>query len=116
MVLDRSKMVKIFARQMVTLLSKEQHNLLNPLLKNNWIHKNSSITKKFEFADFGACFGFMTRIAIEAEKTNHHPEWKNVYNWVDITLTTHDVGGLSMNDVHLATKIDQIASSTQLKQ
>ena len=61
-----------------------------------------AITRTFKFADFAEAFGFMTRVAIHAEKADHHPEWFNVYNRVEITLTTHDAGGLSARDVALA--------------
>ena len=65
-----------------------------------------AITRRFKFGDFGQAFGFMTRVAIAAEKADHHPEWFNVYNRVEITLTTHDCGGLSVRDVALAGVID----------
>ena len=61
-----------------------------------------AITRSFKFADFTEAFGFMARVALQAEKADHHPEWCNVYNRVDITLTTHDAGGLSTRDVALA--------------
>jgi 4a-hydroxytetrahydrobiopterin dehydratase len=62
-----------------------------------------------KFADFNAAFGFMTRVALVAEKLDHHPEWSNVWNRVTITLTTHDAGGLSGRDLALAEAIDRIA-------
>jgi 4a-hydroxytetrahydrobiopterin dehydratase len=65
-----------------------------------------AITRKLVFTDFAQAFGFMTRVAILAEKADHHPEWFNVYNRVEIRLTTHDAGGLSKRDVALATAID----------
>jgi len=65
-----------------------------------------SIERKIKFADFAQAFGFMTRVAIMAEKADHHPEWFNVYNRVEIRLTTHDAGGLSKRDVALAKVID----------
>ena len=65
-----------------------------------------AIVRKLKFSDFGEAFGFMTRVAIAAEKADHHPEWFNVYNRVEITLTTHDAGGLSARDVALAEAID----------
>ena len=65
-----------------------------------------AIQRKLTFSDFGEAFGFMARVAIAAEKADHHPEWCNVYNRVEITLTTHDAGGLSMRDVGLAEAID----------
>jgi 4a-hydroxytetrahydrobiopterin dehydratase len=68
-----------------------------------------AIERKLQFGDFGEAFAFMARVAIEAEKRVHHPEWSNVYNRVEITLTTHDAGGLSARDVALATFIDGIA-------
>ena len=67
------------------------------------------IRRTISFADFGAAFAFMTHVAILAEKADHHPEWFNVYNRVDILLTTHDAGGLSKRDTDLATQIDLIA-------
>lgn len=66
------------------------------------------IRRKFQFADFSAAFAFMTHVAILAEKADHHPEWSNVYNNVDILLTTHDAGGLSQRDIDLARQIDAI--------
>ena len=65
-----------------------------------------AIAKTFTFADFNEAFGFMARVALSAEKLDHHPEWFNVYNRVDVTLTTHECGGLSERDVALATFID----------
>lgn len=64
-----------------------------------------AIERRFKFADFSAAFGFMARVALLAEQADHHPEWANVYNRVDITLTTHDAGGLSARDVALAKAI-----------
>jgi 4a-hydroxytetrahydrobiopterin dehydratase len=68
-----------------------------------------AITKKFEFRDFNAAFGFMTRVALVAEKMDHHPEWSNVYKTVAVTLSTHDAGGLTDLDVKLAAEMDRIA-------
>ena len=67
--------------------------------------------KSFAFTDFNAAFGFMTRVALMAEKMNHHPEWFNVYNRVDITLTTHDADGLSRRDIDLAKAIDALLTA-----
>jgi len=68
----------------------------------------SAIYRSFKFADFSEAFAFMTRVALLAEKDNHHPEWSNVYNRVAITLTTHDAGGLSERDTKLARAIDKL--------
>jgi 4a-hydroxytetrahydrobiopterin dehydratase len=68
-----------------------------------------AIAKSFKFKNFNAAFGFMTRVALLAEKQDHHPEWFNVYNRVDITLSTHDAGGLSDRDIRLAKAIDGVA-------
>ncbi len=65
-----------------------------------------AILREFKFADFSEAFGFMARVALAAEKADHHPEWSNVYNRVQITLTTHDAGGLSKRDVAMARAID----------
>ena len=76
-----------------------------------WTHdpERDAIRKRFVFRDFGEAFAFMTRVALEAEKADHHPEWSNVWNKVDILLTTHDAGGLTTRDVALARKIEAIA-------
>jgi 4a-hydroxytetrahydrobiopterin dehydratase len=75
--------------------------------------KRDAIHRRFEFADFSAAFGFMTQLALYAEKHNHHPEWSNVYDKVDITLTTHDAGGLTRNDIVFAQQADRVyATST----
>jgi 4a-hydroxytetrahydrobiopterin dehydratase len=68
-----------------------------------------AIVRRFKFRDFREAWGFMTEIALLAEKLDHHPEWSNVYDRVEITLTTHDAGGLSERDVTLAKAIDVIA-------
>jgi len=69
----------------------------------------SAIYRSFRFADFSEAFAFMSRIALIAEKHDHHPEWSNVYNRVEITLTTHDAGGLSERDMKMARAIDKLA-------
>lgn len=76
-----------------------------------WAHDpiRDAISRRFTFADFGGAFGFMTRVALMAEKADHHPEWSNVWNRVDVLLTTHDCDGLSNRDVALARAIDAVA-------
>ena len=71
-----------------------------------WNRAGDGIERSYKFADFTHAFAFMTRVALLAEKADHHPEWFNVYNRVDVRLTTHDAGGLSARDVALATAID----------
>ena len=66
------------------------------------------LTRAFKFKDFSEAFGFMARVALLAEKAGHHPDWSNSYDTVDITLSTHDAGGLTQKDVDLATKISAL--------
>lgn len=73
------------------------------------VEGRDALKKTFKFKSFNEAWGFMSRVALAAEKLNHHPEWSNVYNRVDITLTTHDCDGLSDLDVKLAKRIDQFA-------
>src|SRR5215217_8829653 len=70
-----------------------------------------AITKKFVFRDFNEAFGFMTRAALVAEKMDHHPEWFNVYKTVEVTLATHDAGGVTELDVQLASAMDRMAGN-----
>jgi len=70
-----------------------------------------AIAKTFTFKDFNAAFGFMARVALVAEKIDHHPEWKNVYKTFEVTLSTHDAGGLTARDLKLAAAMDEIARS-----
>jgi len=78
---------------------------------NGWseVAGRDAITKKFAFKDFNQAFGFMTRAALVAEKMDHHPEWFNVYKTVEVTLSTHDAGGLTELDAKLAEAMDKIA-------
>ncbi len=82
--------------------------VIEPLLQTGWSYcdDRDAIRKSFVFENFVEAFGWMTKAAIWAEKWNHHPEWSNVYKSVDVTLTTHDVGGLSALDAKLARKMD----------
>ena len=71
-----------------------------------------ALTRTLRFADFNAAFGFMTRVALTADKMDHHPEWSNVYDRVEVLLTTHDAGGVTDKDVALARFIDRAAAET----
>ncbi|MGB0496938.1 MAG: 4a-hydroxytetrahydrobiopterin dehydratase [Rubricella sp.] len=84
---------------------------LDPLLANGWALTDGrdAIAKTFTFADFVEAFGFMARAAILAEKLDHHPEWFNVYKTVEVTLSTHDAGGLTALDIELARAMDELA-------
>ncbi len=84
--------------------------VLAPLLEQGWTldADRDAISKTFKFSDFTEAFAWMTRAAMWAEKWNHHPEWSNVYNRVEVTLTTHDVDGLSALDAKLARKLDSL--------
>ena len=86
----------------------ERAAALDQLGEWDYDEARDAITRQFMFADFVEAFGFMTRVAILAEKADHHPEWSNVYNRVEVLLTTHDAGGLSTLDVALAKAIDAL--------
>jgi 4a-hydroxytetrahydrobiopterin dehydratase len=73
--------------------------------------RGGTLSREFVFHDFAQAFAFMTQVAINAEKRNHHPEWSNVYNRLAVTLTTHDVEGVSKNDVDMALLMDRIATA-----
>lgn len=76
-----------------------------------WQFIDKGIEKEFQFKNFIEAFGFMSKVALYAEKANHHPEWSNVYNKVKIRLSTHDAGGFTQKDVDLADKIDGLISN-----
>jgi 4a-hydroxytetrahydrobiopterin dehydratase len=85
---------------------EERTEALDELDEWDFDEARDAITRIFTFADFSEAFAFMTRVALLAEKADHHPEWSNVWNRVDILLTTHDAGGLSQRDVDMAEAID----------
>ena len=97
---------------MVTKLTKDVREAeLASLLANGWemVEGRDAIARHFKFKTFNQAFGWMTRVAMYAEKWNHHPEWSNVYNCVDVVLTTHSAGGLSELDIKLAAMMDKLA-------
>ena len=87
------------------LLGNELDEMVRSL--SGWDLKDGKLQKSFKFSNFIEAFGFMTRIALEAEKINHHPEWSNVYNTVTVRLSTHDAGGITDYDIKLASIIDR---------
>lgn len=93
------------------LTEAERSEALAGLPQWSLVEGREAITRAFRFRDFNAAFGFMTRVAMYAEKHDHHPEWFNVYNRVEVTLATHDAGGLTMRDIELARFIDAAAAA-----
>jgi pterin-4-alpha-carbinolamine dehydratase (EC 4.2.1.96) len=93
------------------LAGEARDTALADLAANGWAHDTASdrINKSFKFRDFSAAWGWMTRVALEAEKLDHHPDWSNSYNRVEISLTTHDQKGLTELDLALARAMDRLA-------
>jgi 4a-hydroxytetrahydrobiopterin dehydratase len=94
---------------MKKLSSTERSAALKKLGKWKSVAGRDAITRKFEFANFSEAFAFMTRVALLAEKMDHHPEWFNVYNKVEVTLSTHDAGGVTQHDIDMAKAMDDYA-------
>jgi len=95
------------------LSDSDRKEVLEPLLALGWtlVNGRDAIYKEFLFKDFNQAFGFMTRVALYADKVDHHPEWFNVYNKVQITLSSHDVSGLSQRDIKAANFIEKAVSN-----
>jgi 4a-hydroxytetrahydrobiopterin dehydratase len=93
----------------IRLTPSERDAALAKLPQWSLVQGREAITRRFIFADFNAAFGFMTRAALIAEEMDHHPEWFNVYKTVDVTLATHDAGGLTTLDIKLAAAMDKLA-------
>jgi 4a-hydroxytetrahydrobiopterin dehydratase len=92
-----------------TFFTADSKSVNPPFGVEGWMETNNKLYKKFQFKDFSEAFAFMTRVAIEAEKMNHHPEWKNVWNTVEFWLSTHDAGDIvTEKDKKLANKIDAL--------
>jgi len=89
----------------------DRDGALETLSATGWRHDpdRDAVAKTFRFADFNAAFGWMTRVALLAEKLDHHPEWRNVWNRVEVVLTTHDAKGLTVLDLQMAQAMDQLA-------
>lgn len=93
------------------LTGESRKNAMSRLSGWTDVANRDAIEKRFLFSDFSAAFGFMSRVALAAEKLDHHPEWSNVWRTVDIVLTSHDVKGVSERDIILAETIDRLASA-----
>ncbi|HEY9604954.1 MAG TPA: 4a-hydroxytetrahydrobiopterin dehydratase [Allocoleopsis sp.] len=89
-------------------LSASELDLALQELKS-WSIEQGKLHRQFQFPSFVKAFGFMTSVALVAETMGHHPEWCNVYNRISVDLTTHDAGGITMNDIHLAHKMNELA-------
>jgi 4a-hydroxytetrahydrobiopterin dehydratase len=96
---------------MAALLNDHERSILKTELAN-WavVPKRDAITRTYSFKDFKSAFAFMTQCALHAEAMNHHPEWFNVWNRVEVTLSTHDAGGLTQHDIELARAMDRSAA------
>ena len=94
---------------MAVLSESERNEALAGLAGWQYDKGRKGIARSFTFADFGEAFGFMARVALEAEKADHHPDWSNVWNRVDILLSTHSAGGVTAKDIALAGRIEAIA-------
>jgi 4a-hydroxytetrahydrobiopterin dehydratase len=94
---------------MKKLESAARKSALTSLPQWSEVQGRDAITRKFQFKDFNEAFGFMTRVALLADKMDHHPEWSNVYNKVEVTLSTHDAGGVTDNDIQMAKEMDGFA-------
>lgn len=99
---------------MAKLTAEEREAALAELSGWAWNEQRDAIARGFRFRDFSEAFAFMTRVALAAEQADHHPEWSNVWNKVDILLTTHDAKGLTARDVALAKRIDGFAAQLAL--
>ncbi|XP_066254984.1 probable pterin-4-alpha-carbinolamine dehydratase [Euwallacea similis] len=103
--------VKTKSKMADKLTTEERNTQLNTLLGKGWTLQNNrdAIYKEFQFKNFNEAFGFMTRTALLADKMDHHPEWFNVYNKVNVTLSSHDISGLSKRDLKLANFMEDVA-------
>ena len=101
---------RLLATKTVRLGEEERKELIGSLQSKGWkqVEGRDALYKEYKFKSFNEAFGFMTKVALKAEKMNHHPEWFNVYNVVQVTLSSHDVQGLSLKDIKLADFMDRL--------
>ncbi|KAJ8925681.1 hypothetical protein NQ315_009528 [Exocentrus adspersus] len=104
---------KVKTKMHAKLTPEERNTTLTAILNQGWtlVENRDAIYKEFLFKDFNQAFGFMSRVALLSEKMDHHPEWFNVYNKVQVTLSSHDVSGLSGRDLKLANFMEDVAKS-----
>ncbi|VDM18868.1 unnamed protein product [Wuchereria bancrofti] len=105
--------IALHSQKVVMILNEQQRKqLLQPLIDKGWkmVEGRDAIRKNLQFKNFVEAFGFMTQVAMCAEKMNHHPEWFNVYNKIEVTLSSHDVNGLSERDIELASYIEKLSN------
>ncbi|XP_007473425.1 pterin-4-alpha-carbinolamine dehydratase 2 isoform X1 [Monodelphis domestica] len=109
----KSRSLSVMSAESHWLTTEERNQVIHDLKASGWseLNERDAIYKEFCFKNFNQAFGFMSRVALQAEKMNHHPEWFNVYNKVQITLISHDCGGLTKRDVKLAQFIEKAAAS-----
>ena len=100
---------------MTKLTAEQREAALTGLPGWSLVEERDAIARSFRFRDFNEAFAFMTRVAMAAEQADHHPEWSNVWNRVDVLLTTHDANGLTQKDVALAKRIDGFAGQLALR-
>lgn len=102
---------------MKTPVKLDDRSALDPLIARGWaeVSGRDAIQKTFEFKSFVHAFGWMSQVAMVAEKMNHHPEWSNIYNRVTVTLTTHDAGGISKSDIRLAKRMESLARGAKTR-
>jgi len=105
-------MSKVTKRPEVSKLSVTERDAALASL-TGWVVNDEKLYKSYRFADFVQAFGFMSMAALRIEKMNHHPEWSNVYQTVEVSLTTHDADGISIKDFELARILDEVAAKLQ---
>ena len=106
-------LIKIKIKYRKLMASLLEQNQLDYFIEKNpsWIIDNNTIKREFKFDNFIDAFSFMSKVALLSEKMDHHPDWQNTYNKVKINLTTHDKGGITINDIKLAESIDKLINS-----